>query len=57
VSVSHIAESGLVLLFGAFACGRGGLLMYPNIFLFLLFFFTMLVEVSMHFCSYSTSGD
>jgi hypothetical protein len=29
--------------------------MYPNIFLFLLLFFTMLIEVSIHFCSYSMS--
>jgi hypothetical protein len=31
--------------------------MYPNIFLFLLLFFTMLIEVSVHFCSYFMSKD
>jgi hypothetical protein len=60
-SVSHIAESGLTLLFG-YPYVSGLLLvvevdMYPKIFLFLLLFFTLLIEVSVHFCSYFMSED
>jgi hypothetical protein len=63
VSMSHIAESGLILRFG-YPCVLGLLLVVEvdysciqRFFLFLLLFFTMLIEVSVHFCSYSMSGD
>jgi hypothetical protein len=61
VSVSHITESGLILLFGH-PCVSGLVVevdysCIQTFFLFLLLFFTMLVEVYVYFGSYSMSRD